>query len=185
MKTADVIAALGRRKPRFALAETRRWADAYDYEVGDQSIIDAIAPAVRRRGHFTRDEFLATYAWKTRRTLKHAEKHTDQAIADVTGVAFRQTDERLRIDVLCALAGVDYPVASVLLHVGLSSEYPIIDYRALWSLHAGQPSYYSFNVWWSYVKCCQAVAERAGVTVRELDQALWAYSDAKQPSGTR
>jgi hypothetical protein len=46
---------------------------------------------------------------------------------------------------LRALGGVDWPTASVLLHVGLSAEHPIIDYRALWSLGSGEPNNYSFE----------------------------------------
>jgi hypothetical protein len=133
----------------------------------------------------TAQGFLRTYRWKTRRTIRHAEKYTDAEIADVTGVAFRQTDEKLRICLLRALDGVDWPVASTLLHVGLSADYPIIDFRALWSLNSTMPTYVSYDLWWAYVQCCRGVADRAGVSVRDLDKALWAYSDANQPPGSR
>ena len=59
-----------------------------------------------------------------------------------------------------------------------------VDYRALWSLGSGQPGYYSFDFWWAYVGCCRRLAA-AGVSVRDLDKALWAYSEANQPTGTR
>jgi hypothetical protein len=39
---------------------------------------------------------LETYRWKSRRTIHYAEKYFDDEIADVTGVAFRQADEKLR-----------------------------------------------------------------------------------------
>jgi hypothetical protein len=58
------------------------------------------------------------------RTAGRAETYTEEEIAEVTGLAFRQTDEKLRISLLRVLDGVDLPVASVLLHVGLSPEYP-------------------------------------------------------------
>ena len=185
MKIQEARAALERCDLRFALEDVAVWAARYAYRAADQDVIDAIAPAVRERGHFLRDEFLTAYRWKTERTAGRAEKYSDAQIADVTGVAFRQTDEKLRICLLRALDGVDWPVASVLLHVGLSPEYPIIDYRALWSLGSGQPSYYSFEFWWAYVECCRRLAAAAGVSVRDLDKALWAYSEANQPRGTR
>jgi hypothetical protein len=185
MKMSDALAALKRCELRFPLEEVGEWADRYAYRAADQHVIDAIGPAVRKRGHFLRDEFLETYRWKTVRTAGRAEKYTEEEIADVTRLAFRQTDEKLRISLLCALDGVDLPVASVLLHVGLSPEYPIIDYRALWSLGSGQPGYYSFDFWWSYVECCRRLAAAANVSVRDLDKALWAYSEANQPTGTR
>ena len=185
MSPNEARAALERREPRLPLSDVSKWAERYAYKVDDDRVIDAIAPAVRERGHFLRDEFLTTYRWKTHRTLRHAEKYSDAEVADVTGVAFRQSDEKLRICLLRALDGVDWPVASTLLHVGLSADYPIIDFRALWSLGSAMPSYVHFDFWWAYVQCCRELAARAGVTVRELDQALWAYSEANQPKGTR
>jgi hypothetical protein len=175
--------ALERREPRMPMAEVREWAARYVY---DDAVIAAVAPAVRERGHFLRDEFLTTYRWKTHRTLRHAEKYSDAEIADVTGVAFRQGNEKLRIFLLRALDGVDWPVASTLLHVGLDPSYPILDFRALWSLGAGSPSGpVSFEFWWAYVECCRDLAAQAEISVRELDKALWAFSEANQPRGTR
>jgi hypothetical protein len=72
-----------------------------------------------------------------RRPLERAERYSAAEIADVTGVAFRQAGERLRIDLLRALDGVSRPVASTLLHVGAGAEYPILDYR--WSAAGGWP----------------------------------------------
>jgi hypothetical protein len=185
MKLPEARAALERCELRFPLTEVRQWADRYGDSANDDHVIDAIAPGVRERGHFCRDEFLRTYRWKTHRTIRHAEKYSEAEIADVTGVAFRQTDEKLRICLLRALDGVDWPVASTLLHVGLSPDYPIIDFRALWSLKSAMPTYVSFEFWWAYVTCCRRVAAAAGVSVRELDKALWAYSEANQEPGTR
>jgi hypothetical protein len=183
MTNAEARAALERCEPRFALADVRAWAGRYAYD--DDPDIDQIAPGVRARGHFVRDEFLATYRWKTHRTIRHAEKYSDDEIADVTGVAFRQRDEKLRICLLRALDGVDWPVASTLLHVGVSADYPIIDFRALWSLRSAMPTSVSFAFWWAYVTCCRRLAADAAVSVRELDKALWAYSEANQPAGSR
>ena len=47
------------------------------------------------------------------------------------------------------------------------------------------PSWVSFEFWWAYVDCCRALAKKAGVSVRDLDKALWAFSEANQPKGTR
>src|SRR5919202_3990182 len=162
------------------LAEVSDWIDRFGQD--DDPVLDVIAPAVRARGHFRRDEFLAAYRWKTHRTLRHAQKYSDQEIADVTGVAFRQADEKLRVCLLRVLDGVDWPVASTLLHVGCDPSYPILDFRAVWSLGSTVPAHVSFEFWWAYVECCRALAAEAGVTVRELDRALWAYSEANQPA---
>jgi hypothetical protein len=162
------------------LSEASSWAATF---VGDDSVIDAMASTVRGRGHFLRDEFLTAYRWKTHRTIYLAERYSEAEIADVTGTAFRQSDEKLRVSLLRVLDGVDYPVASTLLFVGVASDYPIFDFRALWSLGSAVPSAPSFAFWWAYVECCRDLAARTGLTVRELDRALWAYSAANQPPG--
>lgn len=182
---AEARAALERREPRLPLAEVRDWASRFPAAADHDPVLEEIAPTVRARGYFRRDEFLTTYRWKTHRTIGLAEKYTDAEIADVTGVAFRQENEKLRICLLRALDGVSWPVASTLLHVGLDPSYPIIDFRALWSLGSTAPGAVTFEFWWAYVECCRDLAARAGVTVRELDKALWTYSEANQPPGTR
>ena len=68
---------------------------------------------------------------------------------------------------------------------GVTADYPIIDFRALWSLGSAMPTYVSFEFWWAYVTCCRRLAADAGVSVRDLDKALWAYSEANQPPGSR
>ena len=52
----------------------------------------------------------------------------------VTATALATPDERLRIEVLTLLDGVDWPTASVVLHFCHADPYPILDYRAIWSL---------------------------------------------------
>jgi hypothetical protein len=180
MTPRDALAALRAREPRMPLAEAARWAAAFP---GDDSAMEALAAVVRARGHFLRDEFLTAYRWKTHRTIHLAEHYSEAEIADVTAVAFRQPDEKLRVSLLRVLDGVDYPVASTLLHIGVSSDYPIFDFRAIWSLGSAVPSAPSFEFWWAYVECCRELAAAAHLTVRELDRALWAYSAANQAPG--
>ena len=185
MTGTEARRALARRRPRMPLAEVREWDARFGRDDAGDPVLSAIGPAVRARGHFTREEFLATYAWKTRRTLGRAQHYSEDEIADVTGVAFRQPDEKLRVCLLRVLDGVDWPVASTLLHVGCDPSYPILDFRAVWSLGSEVPAHVSFELWWAYVEACRALAARAGVTVRELDRALWAYSEANQQRGSR
>jgi hypothetical protein len=71
--------------------------------------------------------------------------------------------------------------ASVLLHFGQKDPYPILDFRALWSLGLDEgPSVYNFKFWWEYVECCRDLRTKAGTTMRTLDRALWQYSKEHQ-----
>ena len=71
----------------------------------------------------------------------------------------------------------------MILHFGHEDGYPILDYRALWSLGVAKPSSYNFNIWWEYVTFCRAIAREYSLMTRELDKALWQYSKERQPSG--
>ena len=72
-------------------------------------------------------------------------------------------------------------MASVLLHFFHPDPYPIIDYRALWSLTLDQKSgYYAFEDWWIYVDACRSLSNEAGVNMRTFDRALWQFSKENQ-----
>lgn len=75
-----------------------------------------------------------------------------------------------------------YPIpASVILHLYHRERYPILDFRALWSLSVDVPAFYRFPFWWGYVEYCRELAERTGMDMRTLDRALWQYSRENQP----
>ena len=166
-------------KLRFDIIEVQHWTGRYDYE--DDTMVIAAGEAARERGWYTQDEFLAVTDWKTNRSYSRVRRNTTTAIEDATRLALTTADERLRIGVLTLLQGVEMPTASVLLHLAHPEPYPILDFRAIWSLGvAKQPSYYSFEFWWAYVETCRALAKEAGVSMRVLDRALWQYSSEKQ-----
>ena len=89
-------------------------------------------------------------------------------------------DERVRWDILTELRGVGPPTASVVLHFFHEAPYPIIDFRAMWSLSVDEYNY-SFEFWQEYVDFCRDLAERNNVDIRTLDRALWMYSKVNQP----
>jgi len=91
-------------------------------------------------------------------------------------VALGARDERHRIGVLQLLDGVSWPTASVLLHFGSPDPYPILDFRALWSLGVKTRLAFTFPYWWDYVQACRTLAAQTGVWMRTLDRALWQYS---------
>jgi len=165
---------------RFDRKDLPHWADCYPVEE-DKEIEIVIAPQVRARGYYTKNEFQKTCNWKTHRSEPLVEKNPEGFIHAATQTALSTPDERLRIEVLTLLDGVGWPTASVLLHFGHSVPYPILDFRALWSLEIDKPPIdYDFNFWWEYTQFCRHLASEAGVTMRNLDRALWQYSKENQ-----
>jgi hypothetical protein len=77
---------------------------------------------------------------------------------------------------LRALRGVDWPTASVLLHLAYPERWPILDERALHALGVRVPSAYSFRLWMEYVEAYRQLIEEADVDGRTFDRALWQWS---------
>ncbi len=169
---------------RFPIEEVPVWADRYSY--ADDADVESIGKEAGRRGWYTADEFLAVAQWKTRGRSHHlCEMNTEAAVRDATAGALATRDERERVIALVHLHGVQLPTASVLLHLARPRLYPIIDFRALWSLGVDMPpAFYSFPFWWAYTQACRSLAAQAGVSMRRFDRALWQYSKLNQPSAT-
>ena len=168
-------------KLRIPLADIPYWCARYEY---DDSIPAELGPIAKKRGHLTKAEFLTFARWKTVRTQKRCQANSPEFVKAVTAAAMASPEERLRIEVLTLLSGVQWPTASVILHFCAIESYPILDFRALWSLSKVQPkSGYDFPFWWGYCEATRRLAATARVSMRVLDRALWQYSRENQPSG--
>ena len=118
---------------RFPLEEVGYWADRYQY--ADDAEVEEIGKQAGLAGRYTLADLLAIASWKTRgRSRRYVEMNTDGEVRDATTLALATSDERERVAALVHLHGVQLPTASVLLHLALADLFPIIDYRALWSL---------------------------------------------------
>ena len=165
---------------RFDKSTILEWAKLYPQDY-DTEVETKIAPQVRSRGYFLKGEFQTLCRWKTPRSKPLIESNPDDFIIEVTQTSLSTKSERLRIEVLTLLNGVSWPTASVILHFAHHDPYPILDFRALWSLGVDVEKIdYDFEFWWAYTQFCRQLAREANVTMRVLDRALWKYSDENQ-----
>ncbi len=171
---------LDKPKLRFSAEQIRHWASRYNYPRAETELV-ALTPTVQERGYLTMVELQAVSLWKAPRIARHVSENEDSFVRDVTATALRASDERLRIEVLTLLDGVQWPMASVILHLFHTEPYPMLDYRALWSVGLVKPTLYRFSLWWVYVTFCRQLAKLHSVEMRLLDQALWQYSKENQP----
>lgn len=156
------------------------WAARYD-ETNDDSKVLEIGAAAR---FSTRPEFLTIGLWKSSRPRKRCERNSSEYVREVTAAALGSRDPRFKIEVLRLLDGVDWPTASVVLHFCDRDAWPIIDFRAFWSLRQPAPAgRYSYTLWDAYTEYTRTLAARAAVDMRSLDRALWAYSRENQRAG--
>jgi hypothetical protein len=164
---------------RFRPADIPRWAEAYA-DPGEDQIVAALAPPARARGYLTRTEFLALCHWKTPRSQPRCASNSTRQIHEATQIALATVDERAKMFILRSLHGVAWPTASVILHFCDRRPYPILDYRALWSLGFTRPPVYTFEFWWAYTEFARRLARSTRYDMRTIDRALWAFSKGRQ-----
>ena len=169
---------------RFPESEICQWAEKYKISSEEKELI-ALRPKVEQRGYLDKDELFRVAHWKSPRRAGDTAKNDDNYIKEITRWAFTATNERSKIEVLTLLDGIRWSTASAILHLFHKDPYPIIDFRALWSVRLEEPKQYSFSFWWDYVPFCRDVACRNQVDMRILDRALWQYSDLHQPPRNR
>ncbi len=173
---------MGRFKLRFDKAIIPELASRYFYQ-DDARMLNEIGPRAKDRGYFAKDDFLELCRWKTPRSQSRVRSNPAKFIEEATRIALSTACEEMRIGLLTLVHGVLMPTASVVLHFAHREPYPIIDFRALWSLGINdRPQFYTFDYWWEYTKFCRELADSCRISMRDLDRALWQYSKENQPS---
>jgi hypothetical protein len=162
-------------KPRVSASKLKSLAQHYPVDY-DHEIESVLAPTVRERGYFTKPEFERIRHWKSPRSHPRVASNSAEYIEAVTRTALSTDSVQLRIEVLTLLNGVSWPTASVILHFCHWEPYPILDIRALWSLGVDASKVtYNFDLWQKYTQICRELAQNSGLSMRELDRALWQY----------
>ncbi|PTT89158.1 hypothetical protein DBR42_08370 [Pelomonas sp. HMWF004] len=163
---------------RLPIEQLRAYRDRYDYKADPK--LDHIRKAAHHQRYLTQSQLHEVALWKSKRRAALVKENEEAFVREVTAFAFSAAYEQSRIGALVLLSGVQYPTASVILHFCLDETYPILDFRAIWSLGLKQPSVYSAEYWIEYTELCRTLAATHGLSVRELDMALWQYSREHQ-----
>jgi hypothetical protein len=169
------------------------WAARYDYgDQGDEVRLKAWLQTQFREGrpYLDKAHFVEIARWKSPRPLRHYQSNDDGLVQEVTALALAARREDLRLRLLTLLDGVGVPVASTILHFAFPDKYPIMDVRAVTTLtrlglwtdpDPAQPGFTGFSVehWQLYIRLMRDHAGKLGVTLRELDKALWKYDEVR------
>ncbi len=163
---------------RIPLQSIRTYLDRYDVTADPK--LEHIRLAAHKQRSLNRDQLHEVALWKSRRRAALVKENEESFVQEITRFAFSAKHEQSRIGTLVLLSGIQYPTASVLLHFCVSDTYPILDFRAIWSLGLPKPAAYSPSYWIEYTNICRKIAAEHGLTVRQLDMALWQYSREHQ-----
>ena len=115
-------------KLRFRQNRVNYWASRYSYSRGEETVTE-LGPKARKQGYLTKNQLLLFFDWKTGgRGRSRCEKNSPSYVKELTGISFTTKEDRLRIEVLTLLDGVQWPVASAILHfVFPISAFPLFD----------------------------------------------------------
>lgn len=154
-------------------------------QLEEQTVIDLIKEVESRQTNETPNGYLQTAElrqmgqWKSHYLPSKIDKNPPGLIENVTGEVFSLDNDWDKIVKLKEIVGVRARVASVILHLYDTKNYPIIDVHALRSIGLDNSKvYYDEPFWREYVNLCRAEAERYGVSMRTLDRALYKYSES-------
>ena len=165
---------------RFQGAKIKHWSSRYNYSRGEETVAE-LGQKARKQGYLKKSQLLEFFNWKTGgRGRSRLEKNPDSYVEEVTGISFTTKDERVQIEILTLLDGVQWPVASTILHFVFPQKYPILDFRALWSLGIEKVPSFNYQFWKKYTDYCNRIARSNDVDMRTLDRALWQYSKEHQ-----
>jgi hypothetical protein len=161
-------------------------------------LLGRVGPAIRERGYYTVAELQRVNRWKlpTERNRKWLAKNSHHRVRAVTERALA-APEPLQVYTLQLLHGVSAAVASALLIFPFPDVHTVIDFRVARALEAldkaGQlPDELLWrqrpptdNSWLPpyppYLDACRRLAAHLGVSLRDLDRALWQWH--KETSG--
>ena len=173
---------------RFPESEISYWANRYTERqrernrTREQELID-LKPEVQSRGYLTIEELHKIARWKSPRRAALTLENTDTYIQEITENAFTVTDDWTKLLTLTQLQGIGQPTASAILHLYDKGYYPILDIHALWSAGRQWRRRVSYPFWPDYIQFCRDIANRNGISMRDLDRALWKYSSDWGRSG--
>ena len=169
---------------KFDLNQIPDYAHQYlQKEKDNDAAVLSYKDEICKRGYLTKADLQRVAYWKSPRSAGHVCNNADDYVKKVSHIVFHTENERLRIESLTLLDGVSWPTASAIMHLYHADHYPILDFRALWSLSLAPPSQYNFCFWWHYTEICRSLAQKGNTDMRTLDRALWQYSKEQQGKG--
>lgn len=171
---------------KFSESDILFWKDEYLRKcskkqwVLEEKIMNEFVPEVRRSGFLTKDQLHEISIWKAPRSSVNTLKNEEEFVREITKFSFKTPNMQAAIESLTVLNGVSWPTASVILHFFHAEPFPILDFRALWSVQENVPKQYSYFFWNNFTLYCRTLINDSKLSMRDLDRALWRYSKENQ-----
>jgi len=151
----------------------------------DRYLFEQVHPRFRKEGILEPFDFFAIVAWKSNRTktkIKRGLEDAGKSVQELMGEVAQAETPRDKVEVLLQVRGIGLAVASAILAVCDAETFTVLDYRAWETLPRasleGLPerSPVTPAEYLDYCRVCRRLAEQVGMSLRDLDRALWAKS---------
>ena len=137
---------------------------------------------VKKRGSFTKDEFLKMGMWKSPRPKWHYLNNSEKEIISVSKKVIATKNDQTRAELLTSLQGVAIPTASAILTLIYPKNYGVIDIRVwqvlyLYGSVKTKPNGKSLNSndWHNYLMILRCYAKKFNVSARDIERTLFFY----------
>jgi hypothetical protein len=160
------------------------WAANYDKEnPKEREKEETLLNAIKKMGspllYITKDILMDIADWKAPRIKGYVKNNDPKYVEEVTRASFSSACEKLKLEVLTLLNGVDVRMASATLQFCFPEQYVVMDWRAWESLkNFGringeiEDTYESYK---QYNDLCHEISNQFKVPLRVLDKALWQW----------
>jgi hypothetical protein len=116
---------------------------------------------------------------------KYFDKNSDEDVASVLRFAIEAVDKSGNTErafrELQSLKGIGLPVASAILTAIFPDRFTVIDIMALRALSVPEGTPMSMPLYLRYLAFCGSQAERLGISLRDMDRALWQWGHDHPP----
>ena len=141
----------------------------------------------QEEGSLSRNTIIKILKWKSPRPLRFYNKNEEVYIKNITQLSFKEKNDKLKIHILTALKGVNYPSASAILMFKNPDFFPVLDIRVWKQLYKNNlvsvnPRGIGFTLdqWDSYVKIIRSLSRKYNTTAREIEKKLFDYDKLTQ-----
>lgn len=162
-------------------------ANTADFEDSKTIELLNLSELIKKQGYLTKEQTIRILKWKSPRPLRFYEQNTNTEIETITKLAFQQNNDNLKIHILTALKGVNYPSASAILMFYDPKNYPVLDIRVWKQLYNNnlvtsnsKGQNFTLEQWANYLKIIRSLAKQNNLTSRQVEKRLFDYDKSTQ-----
>jgi hypothetical protein len=142
---------------------------------------------IRVKGFLSKEELINILKWTSPRPLRFYKQNKENDVIYITRLALAQSDDALKIHILSALKGVNYPSASAILMFDNPEKFPVLDIRVWKQLYKGKlvndnarGMNFTLDQWRNYLYIIRSLSTHYGLSSRQIEKRIFDYDKLHQ-----